>query len=198
MLQVGWYYGHLMDNYYFDPADHANIAGLFSEPSEITSFRIDESILALYNYRTGDKILFDKVQFGMDYGESNPYENFWFGGIEYDDYYFDWHFDNDKENEKIYVLQTQPAAAVFYEDEHYLVTYGLKVLKLPFTGIIVDMNFQLHNIMHKKIEFHEGGVTSAYKNRLYFCQLVIEGDVCYSTPFKKNEIIIRNKGMTRL
>ena len=128
----------------------------------------------------------------------NPYENFWFGGIEYDDYYFDWHFDNDKENEKIYVLQTQPAAAVFYEDEHYLVTYGLKVLKLPFTGIIVDMNFQLHNIMHKKIEFHEGGVTSAYKNRLYFCQLVIEGDVCYSTPFKKNENIIRNKGMTRL
>ena len=190
MWQVGWYYGHLTD--YFDPAGIANVLGLMYEPSSITSMRIDDSILALYDYRTGEKILFDKVKIGRPNGANNPYSGFWFGGIEYDD--FNPYGGEQKENEQIYVISSETAAAVFYEDEHYLVTYGLRVFKLPFSGIIEDMNFQLHYVRNRKIEFHKGGVTAAYKNRLYFCQLVVERDICFSTPFKKNEIILQNKG----
>ena len=186
MLQVGWYYGHLRD--FWDPADIAGVLGWEMEPSSILSARIDESILALYDYRTGNKTLFNNVQIGKPYGVSNPYSGF-FGGIDYDD------FNDYGSNDKIFVLSSEPAAAVLYEDEHYLVTFGLRVLKLPLSGIIEDMNFQLQKVRYRKIEFHKGGVTGAYKNRLYICQLIIERDICYSAPFQKNEFLIRNKGM---
>jgi hypothetical protein len=147
------------------------------------------TLVALYDYRTGNKTLFQNVQIGKPYDVSNPYSGFSFGGIEYDD------FNDNRSNDKTFVLSTQPAAAVFYEDEHYLVTFGLRVLKLPLSGITEDMNFQLQNVRYRKIEFHKGGVTGAYKDRLYICQLIVERDICYSAPFKKNEFLIRNKGM---
>ena len=125
MLQVGWYSGHLTD--YFDPAIIGG-TGMNSwyELSELTVMRIDGSLLALYDYRTGNKTIFENVHFGRPYGVNSGSNAHNFGGFEIPqaDYYDSYGnavywapAEVDKNN--VYVCQPEPATSVFYQGKDF-------------------------------------------------------------------------------